>query len=154
MTPWQRLVGDRPIVTRLVVAVAAAMTVVLVLASAFVYWRVSFALGRQLNQDLDAYQEVVERAVRTGQAPPEDTPGETYQVYDARGRLVGGDREIPALLDRTDVAAGRVPAGRFDVGRFLPGAGVQGRGVTSAFATRRARCRCRHQSAQARRGAA
>ena len=36
-----RDLGDRPIVTRLVVAVAAAMAVVLVLAAAFVYWRVS-----------------------------------------------------------------------------------------------------------------
>src|SRR5436190_780785 len=59
MTWWRRLFGDRPIVTRLVLAVAAAMSLVLVLAGAFVYWRVEFALNRQLNQDLDAYRAVV-----------------------------------------------------------------------------------------------
>ena len=67
MSLWQRLVGDRPIVTRLVLAVAAAMTVVLAVAAGIVYWRVSFALDRQLDQDLNAYQEIVERAVRAGQ---------------------------------------------------------------------------------------
>jgi signal transduction histidine kinase len=117
---WQRLVGDRPIVTRLVVAVAAAMTVVLVLAAAFVYWRVSYALDRQLEQDLDAYRQVVERAVRTGQEPPGDTPGETFQVYDGRGRVVAGDRDIPPLLGPADLAAARQGETSFDVGRFLP----------------------------------
>ena len=120
MSLWQRLVGDRPIVTRLVVAVAAAMTVVLVLAAAFVYWRVSYALDRQLEQDLDAYRQVVERAVRTGQDPPEDTPGETFQVYDGRGRVVAGDRAIPPLLGPEALADARQGESRFDVGRFLP----------------------------------
>jgi signal transduction histidine kinase len=118
---WQRLVGRRPIVTRLVVAVAAAMTVVLVLATAFVYWRVSFALDRQLDQDLDAYQQVVEHAVRTGQPPPDDTPGEAFQVYDERGRQVAGDDRIPPLLDAQRLAAVRGGQEvRFDVGSFLP----------------------------------
>ena len=120
MSLWQRLVGDRPIVTRLVVAVAAAMTVVLVLAAAFVYWRVSYALDRQLEQDLDAYRQVVERAVRTGQDPPEDTPGETFQVYDGRGRVVAGNRDIPPLLGPEELADARQGESRFDVGRFLP----------------------------------
>ena len=120
MRLWQRLVGDRPIVTRLVVAVAAAMTVVLVLAAAFVYWRVSYALDRQLDQDLDAYQGVVERAVRTGQQPPGDTPGETFQVYDGRGDVVAGNRGIPPLLAAEDLADARAGESRFDVGRFLP----------------------------------
>ena len=71
MSLWRRLVGDRPIVTRLVLAVAAAMTVVLLLAGAFVFWRVQYALNRQLDQDLAAYQQVIERAVRTGE-PPSD----------------------------------------------------------------------------------
>lgn len=120
MRLWHRLVGDRPIVTRLVVAVAAAMTVVLVLAAAFVYWRVSYALDRQLDQDLGAYQRVVERAVRTGQQPPGDTPGETFQVYDGQGRVVAGNRAIPPLLAAEDLADARRGESRFDVGRFLP----------------------------------
>jgi len=117
---WQRLVGERPIVTRLVVAVAAAMTVVLVLAAAFVYWRVSYALDRQLDQDLDAYRQVVERAVGAGQQPPRDTPGETFQVYDENGRVVAGNRRIPPLLDAEAVGDARAGESRFDLGRFLP----------------------------------
>jgi signal transduction histidine kinase len=118
---WVRLVGDRPIVTRLVVAVAAAMTVVLVATSGFVYWRVSFALDRQVDQDLDAWAQVVERDLGAGERPPTQTPGQTYQVYDVSGRLVGGNRSLPRLLDRTGVRD--APGGegdRFDVGRFLP----------------------------------
>jgi signal transduction histidine kinase len=117
---WQRLVGDRPIVTRLVAAVALAMTVVLVLAAAFVYSRVSFALDRQLDQDLAAYSQVVDRAVRTGQQPPGDLRGETFQVYDGRGAVVAGDREIPPLLGAEQLADARRGEARFDVGRFLP----------------------------------
>ncbi len=121
MKVWQRLVGDRAIVTRLVVAVAAAMAVVLVLAAAFVYWRVSYALDRQVDQDLDAYQQVVAHAVRTGQPPPEGTPGEVFQVYDERGRLLRGAPDMPPLLDQDRLAALRTgPEVRFDVGRFLP----------------------------------
>ena len=61
MSLWRRLFGDRPIVTRLVAAVAATMTVVLLVASAFVFWRVEYALNRQLNQDLNASHAVVTR---------------------------------------------------------------------------------------------
>ena len=135
MTPWQRLVGDRPIVTRLVLAVAAAMAVVLLAAAAFVYWRVAFALDRQLDQDLDAYQEVVGRAVHAGQEPPRDTPGETFQVYDARGRVVDGNTSIAPLLDRDDLDAARAGETRFDVGRFLPPSDRAYRVVASQVST-------------------
>src|SRR3954453_5602066 len=117
---WQRLVGDRPIVTRLVVAVAGAMTLVLILAAGFVYWRGSFALDRQLDQDLDAYQQVGERSMRTGEAPPVGTPGETFQVYDGQGTVVAGNRVLPPLLDRDDLVAARRHLTRLDTGRFLP----------------------------------
>lgn len=120
MTLWQRLVGDRPIVTRLVLASAVAMAAVLVLAAAFVYWRVDFALTRQLNQDLAAYQQIVERAVSSGNNPPENTPGETFQVYDVRGRQVLGDGG-PPLADAGVLAKAREGEDqRVDLGSFLP----------------------------------
>ena len=72
MTLWRRLVGDRPIVTRLVLAVTGAMTVVLLAGGAFVFWRVQYALNRQLNQDLTAYGDVVDRAVAMARLAPED----------------------------------------------------------------------------------
>ncbi len=121
MTVWQRLVGGRPIVTRLVLAVAAAMAVVLVLAAAFVYWRVAYALNRQLDQDLAAWRSVVNRSVAEGQQTPLDTPGQTFQLYGASGDLVGGNQAIPRLASRAQVA--EVLSGQdqeYDVGAFLP----------------------------------
>jgi signal transduction histidine kinase len=117
------------------------MSVVLVLAAAFVYWRVSFALDRQLDQDLDAYQQVVGHAVRTGQPPPADTPGEVFQVYDERGRQVAGNDRIPALLDRERLAQLHLGQEvRFDLGSFLPPSDVAYRvdafRVTSPSGTR------------------
>ncbi len=120
MTLWQRLVGDRPIVTRLVLAVAVAMTAVFVLSAAFVYWRVEFALTRQLDQDLSAYQEVVERAVRAGTRPASDTPGETFEVYDGQGRRVLGKNDDVLVGPTVIAAARRGDEQRVDVGSFLP----------------------------------
>jgi signal transduction histidine kinase len=120
MTPWRRLVGDRPIVTRLVLAVAVTMTAVLLMAGAFVFWRVQFALDRQLDQDLKAYQEVVERSVSAGETPPTDTPGQSYEVYDRQGRVVAGNAAT-RLADQDTIA--QAAAGtefREDVGHLIP----------------------------------
>ena len=123
MNPWRRVVGRRAVVARLVVAVAVAMTVVLALSSAFVFWRVSFALDRQVDQDLDAYRQVVVRAVGAGQRPPTDTPGQTFQVYDDQGHQVGGSRKVAPLLDAgdgdtlQDVRSGLT---HYDVGSLVP----------------------------------
>src|SRR5262245_35734531 len=118
MSLWQRLVGDRPIVTRLVAAVAVAMTVVLVLASAFVFWRVSFALSRQVDQDLAAWREVVVSDLEADERPPTQTPGLTFQVFDPDGRqVVGGNRDLPRLLTPAQVRAAAPGVREFDVGR-------------------------------------
>jgi signal transduction histidine kinase len=120
MSLWRRLFGDRPIVTRLVVAVAAAMTVVLLAAGAFVFWRVEFALNRQLNQDLNAYHAVVVRDLSTGHTPPADTPGQSYQVYDRRGRIIGGDATTRLVNAETVAQAAAGASIRQDVGSMLP----------------------------------
>jgi two-component system, OmpR family, sensor kinase len=111
----------RPIVTRLVVSVAVAMAVVLVLSAAFVYWRVEFALNRQLDQDLEAWDQVVDRSLSTGARPPADTPGLKYQEYDERGRLVAGTPGLPRLASPRRVrAVARGDAEDYDVGSFIP----------------------------------
>jgi signal transduction histidine kinase len=120
MSPRGRLFGDRPIVTRLVLAVAATMTVVLLAAGAFVYWRVEYALNRQLDQDLDAYSAVVTRDLAIGDTPPSDTPGQSYQVYDRHGRVVGGDAEGRLVDERTVIRAESGQRVRRDVGSLLP----------------------------------
>jgi signal transduction histidine kinase len=119
MTVWRRLVGGRPIVTRLVIAVALTMIAVLLLSSAFVVWRVQYALDRQLDEDLAAYQEVVEGDVAAGTQPPVDTPGQSYEVYGRDGHVLDGDAAHP-LLDRGAVAeAWNGPVLRADVGSLL-----------------------------------
>ncbi|MCW2867180.1 MAG: hypothetical protein JWR20_1368, partial [Marmoricola sp.] len=122
MSLWQRVVGGRPIVTRLVVAVALAMALILLLASGFVFWRVQFALDRQLDQDLAAWRGVVVPAVRHGVLPPRDTPGQTVQVYDLGGQRVQGDgRRLPDLLTPAQVRdVARDGSARLDLGRLLP----------------------------------
>ena len=131
MSLWRRLFGDRPIVTRLVVAVAATMTVVLLVAGAFVFWRVEFALNRQLNQDLNAYHAVVTRDLSTGDTPPADTPGQSYQVYDRRGRIIGGDAatRLVDVATVTQATAGTVT--RQDVGSMIPPSDHPYRVITS-----------------------
>lgn len=124
MSLWQRLVGPRPIVTRLVLAVAVAMALVLVLAAGFVYWRVAYALDRQLGQDLAAWSSVVDRAVAAGEQPPGGTPGLTFQTYDRSGDLVGGNTSIPRLAshERLRALGRRVGDAKYDVGSLLPAA--------------------------------
>jgi signal transduction histidine kinase len=132
---WRRLVGNRPIVTRLVLAVASTMAVVLLLAGAFVFWRVQYALDRQLDQDLEAYREVVERAVSTDQTPPTDTPGQSYQVYGRDGSVTAGNAK-GRLIGRDAVS--RAEAGtsvRKDVGSFLPPAATPYRVVARQVRT-------------------
>ena len=120
MTLWRRLVGHRPIVTRLVLAVAGTMAVILLATGAFVFWRVEFALNRQLDQDLKAYQEVVEKSVADGNTPPGDTPGQSYQVYDTHGRVVAGNTDRRLVDGETVASAAAGTEQREDVGNIFP----------------------------------
>jgi signal transduction histidine kinase len=136
MSVWRRLVGDRPIVTRLVLAVAGTMTVVLILAGGFVFWRVGYALNRQLDQDLKAYQEVVEAAVANGTTPPTDTPGQSYQIYDHAGHVIGGNTSANRLVDTATItAAADGTETREDVGHLYPPAAHPYRVVTNLVQT-------------------
>lgn len=133
--PWARLVGDRPIVTRLVLAVTGAMAVVLLLTGGFVLWRVQFALDRQLDQDLAAYRRVVERAVASGTSVTARTPGQSYQVYDRDGAVVGGTasgRLVDGATLREAVAAEEA---RRDVGALFPPADRPYRAVAAPVGT-------------------
>ena len=88
------------------------MAVILVLASAFVYWRVSIALGRQVDQDLRAYQRVVVDDLQRGDDPTDrdsraDLPGVRHTREARRGErcdpsLITSRRQAPR-------AGGRAP---------------------------------------------
>ena len=122
MNLWARFLPGRRIGTRIVAAVTLAMTVVLVGAGAFVYWRISYALDRQLDQDLRAYADITARQVREGTALLPDSPGETAQVYTPDGALLSrSDAGVPRLAS-PDRIAGVTGTARhsYDVGRMLP----------------------------------
>ena len=122
MNLWARFLPGRRIGTRLVAAVTLAMTVVLVCAGAFVYWRVSFALDRQLDQDLRAYADITARQVAAGTVLLTNSPGETAQVYTPAGSLISSSSsDVPPLA--TPPRIRRVTGTSrqsFDVGRLLP----------------------------------
>jgi signal transduction histidine kinase len=135
MNLWHRLFGDRPIVTRLVVAVATTMTLILLLAGAFVFWRVQYALNRQLNQDLNAYHAVVTRDLSTGDSPPADTPGQSYQVYDRGGRVIAGDAKTRLVDAGTVAQAATGTTTRENIGSMLPPSEHPYRVITSRATT-------------------
>ncbi|MFC9929194.1 ATP-binding protein [Streptomyces sp. NPDC127190] len=115
--------GRLPVVTRLVLAVAVTMSLVLAAAAWLVYWRVESALDRQLHDDLVTYQHSLDGAVRTGTAPPPGPSGSLYQVLDLRGRVLGASPAVHrrALLTPAELASaagGRTV--RRDVGSLLP----------------------------------
>ncbi|MFJ3302318.1 ATP-binding protein [Streptomyces sp. NPDC086549] len=115
--------GRLPVVTRLVLAVAVTMSLVLTGAAGLVYWRVQTALDRQLHDDLAAYQQSLDRALRAGTALPSGPSGSLYQVLDVRGRVLGSRDAVgrKALLTSAELdSAAQGHAVRRDVGSLLP----------------------------------
>lgn len=79
-----------PIVVQLVLSVLVGMTLISVLAAAFVFWRVDLSLNAQLDQDVRAYRDVGLKALAEGGRVPEvGTFG--YQIFNAHGALISGN---------------------------------------------------------------
>ena len=123
----RQVVSALPLRVRLVAGFAAAVTVVLVVAGAFVYWRVAYALDRRLDGDLRADSRAV--AATLGQQPtgPAGAAGGTaagrrYQLLDEQGRVLASGSEVGTTpLLRPDQAR-RALAGPLvaDIGALLP----------------------------------
>ncbi|TXC99469.1 ATP-binding protein [Streptomyces sp. ISID311] len=125
--PGRRLGGPRflhrlPIVLRLVIAVAAVMSLVLGGAAALVYWRVESALDQQLDADLATYHHSLVRNLRAGHSPS-GPDGSAYQVLDTRGNVI----EASALVRKEHLlTAGEITAAadgttiHRDIGGLLP----------------------------------
>ncbi len=83
---------------RLVAGFAATMLVVLAAAGSFVYWRVQFALDRELNRELiDTSGRLAAQIGASGQPNSESAllSGEDYQVLDAVGQVVSHNPSGP-----------------------------------------------------------
>ena len=118
---WHHFLTRTRIRVRIVAAVVAAMGVVLVCACAFVYWRVSYALSRQLDQDLKAYSDIVTRDLADGSGLPSNNPGLTSQTYDRTGRLTAkSDPGVRTLLPRDRATSASAQPQQFDLEPLLP----------------------------------
>ncbi|MBA2559120.1 MAG: HAMP domain-containing histidine kinase [Propionibacteriales bacterium] len=111
---------------RLVAGFAAAMLVVLSAAGSFVYWRVQFALDRELNSELvDTSSRLAPQVTPSGRLHDQSAllGGERYQVFDARGRVLSHSPSGPAqaLLDPTEVRQALDRPVFRDIGELLPG---------------------------------
>ncbi|MEW2290521.1 ATP-binding protein [Streptomyces sp. NPDC047841] len=118
--PWFRRL---PVVTRLVLAVAITMSLVLTGAAGLVYWRVRTALDQQLNDDLTTYRHSLDQAVRAGNRLPPGPSGSLQQVLDAHGRVLTSSdslRHQPLLTPAELRAVTRGATIRRDVGSLLP----------------------------------
>jgi two-component system OmpR family sensor kinase len=115
-----------PLRMRLVAGFSATMLLVLAAAGAFVYWRVAFALDRQVNEDLVALSgrlaPLVEPSGRLVAGQPVLAGSEGYQVLDSGGRVLSFSPSLgPDPLLEPAVAARALSAPvRRDVGRLLP----------------------------------
>jgi signal transduction histidine kinase len=112
-----------PVVTRLVLAVALTMSLVLTGTAGLVYWRVQTALDQQLNADLTTYRHSLARAVRAGDALPPGPSGSLYQVLDAQGHVLDSSaalRHRPLLTPAELRAAAHGSRVRRDIGSLLP----------------------------------
>ncbi|MGW4434621.1 HAMP domain-containing sensor histidine kinase [Streptomyces sp. NPDC004596] len=110
-------------VTRLVLAVALTMSLVLAGAASFVYWRVKTALDQQLDDDLTTYQRSLDRAVRHGAQLPPGPSGSLQQVLGAHGRVLDSSHAIRHQMLLTPTERNSVAHGatfRHDVGSLLP----------------------------------
>ena len=129
MTARRRL-ARLPLRVRLVAGFSATMFLVLTAAGAFVYWRVQFALDRQLDDDLARGTALLAPLVRPDGHVVSDGTGvvqsELFQVLDREGRVLSSS---PALASRSLVSPGTVaraleaPVTRDivrDVGALLP----------------------------------
>ncbi|MFF3162202.1 sensor histidine kinase [Streptomyces sp. NPDC003273] len=112
-----------PVVTRLVLAVALTMSLVLTGAASFVYWRVKTALDQQLNDDLTTYQRSLDHAVRHGAQLPPGPSGSLEQILDAHGQVLDSSEVIRHQMLLTSAERDSVARGatvRRDVGSLLP----------------------------------
>lgn len=115
-----------PLRVRLVAGFSATMLLVLLAAGGFVYWRVHFALDRQVNEDLtETSTRLTPLVTGTGTLQPGASASdrnEIYQVLDNQGGVLtasptAGSR---ALLTPADARQALAAPVRRDIGALLP----------------------------------
>ena len=126
MTRFSARVARLPLRVRLVAGFSATMLLVLAAAAAFVYWRVAFALDRQVNEDLnDVSRRIAPFVTPTGPLA-KDAPAlastEGYQVLDRSGKILAYSSSLGADPLVTPAVARKALSKpvRKDIGKLLP----------------------------------
>jgi len=108
---FRRRVSRIPLRHRLVAGFVATMFVLLTGAGVFVYWRVQYALDRNLDTDLErAATALTPHVSQAGTLPPDEANLATidgFQVLDASGRVLSHDGRLSTTptLSRADLQA-------------------------------------------------
>lgn len=115
-----------PLRVRLVAGFSATMLLVLLAAGGFVYWRVHFALDRQVNEDLTEVSTRLSPLVTsTGELGPDASASdrsEIYQVLDDQSRVLVASPTAGTspLLGAGDAQQALSAPVRRDIGALLP----------------------------------
>jgi signal transduction histidine kinase len=119
-------VARLPLRVRLVAGFSATMLLVLAAAGAFVYWRVAFAVDRQVNDDLTDLARRVTPYVQPDGTLARGAPAlastEAYQVLDKTGAVLAHSRSLtaePLITPAVFRKATTTPV-RHDIGPLLP----------------------------------
>jgi len=126
MTRFSARVARLPLRVRLVAGFSATMLLVLAAAAAFVYWRVAFALDRQVNEDLNDVSRRIAPFVTPAGPLAKDAPAlastEAYQVLDRSGKVLAYSPSLGAHPLVTPAVARKALSKpvREDIGRLLP----------------------------------
>ncbi|WP_148613199.1 sensor histidine kinase [Nocardioides rubriscoriae] len=122
----RRRLARLPLRVRLVAGFSATMLLVLTAMGAVVYWRVQFALDRQLDGDLTSQTRALAPLVgpdgQVSSGVRGAVEGDLYQVLDRDGDVLAASPGLPSgalVLPATAAAALRGPVLR-DVGALLP----------------------------------
>ncbi|XBB66507.1 HAMP domain-containing sensor histidine kinase [Nocardioides sp. WV_118_6] len=124
MTPVRARLSRLPLRVRLVAGFSAATFVVLLAAGALVYWRVDYALDRNLDAELEqAASTLTPLVAATGEVTNRDAAAATgvaWQVVDADGLLLdrGGPAGTTPMLSRSQLAEAGTQTRTFNVGDF------------------------------------
>ena len=127
--PPLRRLRHLPLRVRLVAGFAAAMLVLLTGAGAFVYWRVQYALDRELDTELRQATSTIAPLVGPDgvvSAPTSaDATGASWQVLDPNGAVLdhGGSASSAGLVRTRRLDELRVEGSEsrtWDIGSFLP----------------------------------
>lgn len=126
MTQVRARVSRLPLRIRLVAGFSAATFVVLVMAGVFVYWRVDYALGRDLDTELAQASRALDPLVgpkgQVTNRSAAEAAGVAWQVLSADGTVLdhGGPAGTEPMISAHQIAQVDDTPRTYDVGDFLP----------------------------------